>query len=187
VSDHNNEKYVFPAPRPKKRPAKKEAVVVPEGPVPEPTRLTLALVEEFVAGVRRGNFRETSAHALGVGKAQIYRWLAVGRKYDEEHGEASVPDKKQFESSRAYSCWYLYHHTILAEGWMHGYLIHDLLSSDSIPAKIWFLKHRFNRLYSNNPNAWVDDETGDVSKIDAPAVILDRLLALLDRTREVEE
>ena len=41
-------------------------------------------------------------------------------------------------------------------------------------------RRRYNKLYSKNPNAHVDDETGEESKVDALEILAEKLRTLLD-------
>ncbi len=62
----------------------------------------------------------------------------------------------------------------------HQLLLQDVIGSDSVQAKQWFLERRYNKLYSKNPNAHVDDETGEESKVDALEILAEKLRTLLD-------
>jgi hypothetical protein len=68
----------------------------------------------------------------------------------------------------------------VAEGKMHADILEDVLSSKDPKVMLEFLKRRFNKQYSNNPNAHVDDETGKTEKIDVHALLADKLRALVE-------
>ena len=144
--------------------------------------LSLEIVEDFCAKIRRGNFRYVAAQAIGFDHRQIYRWLKIGQNYDEDHPD-DRPDPKKFEKGEhEYKCWYLFVETIKAEGFMHDQCMMDILQSDNMAIKMRFLERRFNRLYSNNPNAWIDDSDGSVTKVDGQTVLAERIAAMLARS-----
>jgi len=149
--------------------------------------LTIEIVDDFTAKIRRGNFRYLAAQSIGFDHRQIYRWLKIGQNYDEDHPD-SRPDREAFDQAdHEYKCWHLYVETIKAEGLMHDQAMMDILMSDNAAIKMRFLERRFNRLYSNNPNAWVDDSDGSVTKIDGSTVLAERIAAMLSRSLDTAE
>jgi uncharacterized protein (DUF2384 family) len=67
-----------------------------------------------------------------------------------------------------------------AEARCHEKILLDVVTSDSIQAKQWFLERRWNKLYSRNPNARIDDETGAEVKVDALDLLAEKLRGLME-------
>jgi hypothetical protein len=67
-----------------------------------------------------------------------------------------------------------------AEGDAHAQGVEDVLTSGDPKLVLKFLTLRYNKLYNKNPNARVDDETGEEQKIDAKALLREKINALLD-------
>jgi len=45
---------------------------------------------------------------------------------------------------------------------------------------MWFLERRWNKLYSRNPNAVIDDETGETIKRDMVAQLAEKLAQFVE-------
>ena len=108
---------------------------------------------------------------LGVSVSTYDKWIKSGRKQIRE-----------VESGKRKSL--LLQGKLLialdeAEGFVHGQMVEDILEKGSIQARQWYLERRFNKLYSRNPAAHLDDETGKEVKIDATALLAEKLKVLL--------
>lgn len=131
--------------------------------------LTDAIVEKACAIVAAGNFRYVAAQRLGVPKGTWQGWLTRGRKELAEYAEGKRERKKLTVKAK------LVTELEKAEGECHSRLLQDVLDSNSIQAKQWFLERRYNKLYSTNPNAHIDDETGETETFDAAAILAEKL------------
>ena len=133
--------------------------------------LTQKTIDEFAKIVGRGNFRQTARQRLGISVATYDEWIRAGKKQirDVEKGK-----RKQI-LLQGRLCLAL----DSAEGFVHGKMVEDILESESIPARQWYLERRFSKQYSRNPNAHIDDETGQELKIDAAELLLDKLKTVL--------
>jgi hypothetical protein len=166
-------------PAAKKPAAKKKAIKKKAAPKKKATQmeslnlsLTDDLVREACKIVEAGNFRKVAAQRLGVPMSTWNSWLQRGKKELREFSSGkrtSVTVKASFVRELD-----------KAEGRCHARLLQDVISSDSIQAKQWFLERRYNKLYSKNPNAHIDDETGEESKVDALEILADKLRTLMD-------
>lgn len=134
------------------------------------TKLTEKIIQDLYDIVRRGNFRYVACQRLGITRGTYTNWTQTGRKQlrEFEKGERtylSLPAKLVLKLDEA-------------EGYVHGEMVEDILEQGSIQARQWFLERRFNKLYSRNPNAHTDDETGEEVTIDPIALLAERLKEL---------
>ena len=56
----------------------------------------------------------------------------------------------------------------------------DVIEAEDPKCKMWFLERRWNKLYSKNPNAKIDDETGETIKNDLLAQLADKLAEFVE-------
>ena len=131
-----------------------------------PLTLTDRVIEEAAAIVGAGNFRYVAFQRLGIPVATFQAWIRKGLK-DRRDGS----DSKQADLVRALD---------MAEGECHAQLLQDVLSADDPRLKMDFLRARYNKLYSNNPNAHLDDETGEMIKREAAEILAEKLSRFLD-------
>ena len=160
-------------------PAKKKAA---KSPGPAKKRATyneafnLSLTEDIVAEacriVEAGNYRRIAAKRLGIPLNTWNSWLQKGKKEMREYAAG----KRTHVTVKAT----LVRELDKAEARCHQLLLQDVIGSDSVQAKQWFLERRYNKLYSKNPNAHVDDETGEEAKVDALEILAEKLRTLLD-------
>jgi len=133
-------------------------------------KLTRAFIVEFCKQVRRGNFLRVAANRLGVSEQTCWQWRSDGRRELAEY-EAGRRDTVSLrvlflvEGDRASSD-------------LHDRLIVDVLSSDDPKLKFEFMRRRWGKIYSANPNATEDPETGEEHTIDAVSLLLERIEAL---------
>ena len=138
--------------------------------------LDMDKIKKICRIVEAGNFRYVACQRLGISLNTFSNWIQNGKK-----------DLREFEAGRRD---YITTRVLLieelekAEGKCHSRLLHDIVSSDNLTAKMWFLERRWNKLYNKNPNAKIDDETGETIKIDATAILADRLSQLLEGSKE---
>jgi hypothetical protein len=134
--------------------------------------LTDDILREACQIVEAGNFRYVAAQRLGVPASTWNSWLHRGKKELREYASGKrdhVTVKASFVRELD-----------KAEARCHQRLLQDVITSDSIQAKQWFLERRYNKLYSKNPNARIDDETGEETKVDALEILADKLRTLMD-------
>lgn len=136
-----------------------------------PKDLDEDLIAKFSACVRAGNFRYVACQRLGIPLARFKVWIRNGRKE-----QTRLEKGDDFEPTQ-----YLHFLQSVerAEGEAHAQGIGDVMESGDPRLVFEFLRHRYNKLYSNNPNARVDDEDGTEHKIDTKALLLEKINALL--------
>lgn len=135
-------------------------------------RLTEELVHEFAEQIRRGNFMFVAASRLGFTKSQIYNWRNRGAKEIEQLEQGKI--------ETVTLCAVFTAEADRASGDLHDRLIVDVLSCDDPKVKLEFLKRRWAKIYSANPNASEDPDTGETSDIDVAGMIAEKLAALRD-------
>lgn len=160
-------------PAAKKKAAKKKATRKRATPQ-EAVNLSLTddLVREACRIVEAGNFRYVAAQRLGVPASTWNSWLHRGKKELREFASG----KRDHVTVKAT----LVRELDKAEARCHQRLLQDVVESDSVQAKQWFLERRYNKLYSRNPNARIDDETGEETKVDALEILADKLRTLME-------
>lgn len=131
-------------------------------------KLSQKIIDEMCAIVRKGNFRTVARQRLGISTSTYDDWVQSGKRQirEVERGERKnllLQGKLVLALDEA-------------EGIVHGQMVEDILEHGSIQARQWYLVRRFNKLYSLNPNAHIDDETGRTEKADSGAALLERLL-----------
>jgi hypothetical protein len=135
--------------------------------------LTEDLIREAAAIVRKGNFRYVTANKLGIPQDTWNRWLQYGRGELRAYIHGCGPEELTLKARLVLAL-------EKAEGECHATLLEDVIESDNVQAKIWFLQRRYNKLYSKNPNAHVDDETGEVIRRSATEILADKLAQFLE-------
>jgi hypothetical protein len=139
-------------------------------------KLTEELIAKMAEIVRKGNFRMVALQRLGISKNTYSKWMEVGRK--------QIRDVEQGRRKAVLLQGKLVIALDDAEGFVHGRMIEDILKSDNVAARQWYLERRFNKLYSRNPAAHLDDETGETVKIDASALLAEKLAQLVGGDEE---
>ena len=135
--------------------------------------LTQKIIDDFAAIVEKGNFRTTARQRLGISVFVYDRWIQAGHKQIRDHETGKRPNiLLQGKLVKALDA---------AEGYVHGKMIEDILDSGSIQARQWYLEKRFNKLYSKNPNAHLDDESGQTITTDINEVLAEKLATLLGK------
>jgi hypothetical protein len=143
-------------------------------------RIDLSLTEDLVkkacAIVEAGNFRTIAFQRLGISKNTWASWIQRGKKEIREF-DAGKRDKLTVKAT-------LVRELDAAEARCHQRLLQDVVDSEDPRVKTWFLERRYGKLYSRNPNAHVDDETGTEVKLDANQVLAEKLGQLLGALNE---
>jgi hypothetical protein len=137
--------------------------------------LTMPLIDDLCKTVERGNFRYVACQRCGVNYSRLKKWLEKARKERRRHDDDGGMCKGEKPSLHLH----LLERLEQAEGEIHAACIEDILDSKDPKLKLEFLKLRFNKLYSNNPNVRIDDETATEVKVDAKTLLLERLVAIL--------
>lgn len=137
-----------------------------------PIDLTPELVEMLALEVARGNFRRVAAQRCGVATSTLYAWCSRGQKEIRDH-LAGTRDALGL-------CGALVQAIEAAEGHVHGNIIQNILESDDLVSKRWFLEKRFAKQYTNGGLAR-DDETDETSKIEGAVVLTEKLRQLLEK------
>ncbi len=139
-------------------------------------RIDLSLTDELVKKacdiVEAGNFRYIAAQRLGIPRNTWASWLTRGRKELKEH-TAGDRDRLTVKAS-------LVVELDKAEARCHQRILQDVVDSDNVQAKMWFLERRYNKLYSKNPNARIDDESGEEIELNAAQILAEKLAQFLD-------
>ncbi len=130
------------------------------------------LVKKLSKIVEAGNFRYVAIQRLGISQNTFADWIRKGKKElrDFESG------RRDWVSTRAI----LVEELEKAEGKCHARILQDIVSSDNLNAKMWFLERRYNKMYTKNPNAKIDDESGETIKIDAASLLAEKLSQLME-------
>jgi transposase-like protein len=123
--------------------------------------LTPQLITEAAEFIGQGNFRYVAAQRLGVNQNTFQSWIQTGKKHIEIERD-SLEAKLAYEVERA-------------EAECHSRILSNVLASDDVKLQLEFLRLRYNKLYSKNPNAHHDDETGTTEKVDVAALLLEKL------------
>jgi hypothetical protein len=120
--------------------------------------LTEELIEEISQSVAAGNFNRLAIGRCGLDEVQFYSWMKKGKK-DNDRFQSGKVDKLTLEAQLMLVLG-------VAEGALHTALLEDVLGCDDPKLKLEFMKLRWPRLYSKNPNAHtINDETGEEEKI----------------------
>lgn len=128
--------------------------------------LTQETIDELTAIVRKGNFQYVARGRLGISVGTFNSWKARGRKHLQEF-EAGTLDLMTIQAKLVVAI-------DKAENEAHATLLQDVLDSDNTKVKMDFLRRRYGKLYSMNPNAH-DDDTGEDVKVDPLVLLADKL------------
>jgi hypothetical protein len=127
------------------------------------------MIDEVCSYTDRGNFRYVAFHRAGVSQRRWRMWVEKGRKLRRQREEGKLEDAPSLQE-------HLLERLEQSEGEMHAECIEDVLDSDDARLKMDFLKLRFNKVYNG---LQYDDETGEETKVDAKALLLERILSIL--------
>ncbi len=125
--------------------------------------------------ILRGNYRKVAFAFYGISVNTWSKWVAIGNAYIN----GSQPQRGVSPEHGA-MCVDLVRRLNQCEAQLEDRLIFDI-SSGSNEDKKWYLRHRHNARYNNNPRARFDDEAGTEYKIDAHELLTERLATLLAR------
>lgn len=125
------------------------------------------VIDRLVEIVRRGNFRKTAADELGIPPGTFNSWLQRGKRELRDYAAGRL-DELTLKAR-------LIQELARAESRAHADILRDVVNSEDVRAKMWFLERRYNKQYSKNPNAHIDDETGEQSKVDALQLLAEAL------------
>lgn len=134
-------------------------------------KLTKDVMDKFVKIVGEGNFRQTACQMLGIKRWTYCSWIAAGNKQLRDYADGkrkNILIQGQFVQALE-----------KAEAEAHISVLKDVKNSSDVKAKMWYLSRRYNKQYSLNPNAHLDDETGEEVKADTGMAIFERLVAAL--------
>ena len=121
------------------------------------TKLTTKLIEKVAAKLLLGNYRMTAFAMVDVPRRTWQEWIQKGKAVRDETKED--PDA---------------HHLLCAELVMQversealalSKIIGDVATSDDDRVKMTFLERRYNKMFSRNPNAVIDEEAGEESEL----------------------
>ena len=137
-----------------------------------PLSLTEKTLNEACDIVRAGNFRKIAASRLGVPLATWASWLRRGRSELEDFTKGKckslgLKGRLIVELDRA-------------EAEAHQDMLTDVVKNGSPELKLKFLRLRYGKLYSANPNAHLDDETGEEIKRTAADILAEKLAAFIE-------
>jgi len=133
------------------------------------------LIEDFCSILSAGNFRLTACQRLGIPYSTLRSWMQCGRAEIKRFEE----DPTREPTIQA--------HFVLAveacEAIMQQSLVQDVANADT-KAKMWFLTHRWNKLFNRNTNTVIDDDAAEERKIDPLLVLAERLQDLKGKIEE---
>ena len=139
-------------------------------------RISDALTAAVVRSILRGNTRFHAFAMRGVPKGTWNGWVTRGNK---ERKEIEAGER---EEDTVYTR--LVSELDRADAQLHDKCITNVLESDD-PRVVWdFMKRKWNKHYTANPNAVIDGETGEEYNVDAGELLLARLRALKDEEGE---
>jgi len=139
---------------------------------PAKVPLTEEVIEQLCSIVANGNFRYIARQDVGIPEDTFRAWVKAGRKEIRDY----FAGKAEAVTLRAV----LVQRLEQVESKVHQDIIRDVLLSENVNAKIWYLERRWNKLYSKNPNTQIDDESGEEIKVDPLELLRDKLKGLLD-------
>jgi hypothetical protein len=139
--------------------------------------LTEDILQEAVKIVRQGNFRYVAAARVGVPFNTWNGWIKRGRNELKDYANG-IGDEELTIKAR------LILELDRVEAECHAQILEDVANSDNVTAKMWFLQRRYNKLYSKNPNAHLDDETGEMVHRTASDILAEKLLQFLEQDGE---
>ena len=119
--------------------------------------LTEGLIKEISESVAAGNFNKLAIARCGLDEVQFYEWMRKGKR-DNDRFQSGKEKKLTMEAELMLVLG-------VAEGALHTALLEDILSCDDPKLKLEFMRLRWAKLYSKNPNAHVDDATGEEQKV----------------------
>ncbi len=125
------------------------------------------LIAEFAASMAKGNFNQISYKRAGISQGQFYSWMRKGKK-DHDRFERGLEEKLSLEGQLMVVLG-------VAEGAIHTALLEDILSCDDPKLKLEFMRLRWPHLYSKNPSAHIDDDTGKEEKVSGFDVLVRKL------------
>jgi hypothetical protein len=139
--------------------------------VGKPLTLNDAKIDKIVAILDRGNFRYVVQQRLGISPRTFQSWVEKGKRDRllRESGELDDSIYCRFIDRIEES-----------EAKAHQRLLCDVIEAEDPKCKMWFLERRWNKLYSKNPNAVIDDETGETIKRDMIAQLADKLSQFIE-------
>lgn len=117
----------------------------------EDCTLTESLMFEIVEIVEKGNFRKVAAQRVGVPPVTLYSWIHRGKRYIKQGNTDRLQAQLAMRIEKA-------------EAKAHQEILADVLDTGDAKVKLTFLRLRYPREYNFNPNAHVDDETGQESR-----------------------
>ena len=137
----------------------------------KPLTLDDAKIDKIAAILDRGNFRYVVQQRLGISPRTFGSWVEKGKR-DRLRREAG-------ELQDSIYCRFI-DRVEDAEAKAHQRLLQDVIEADDPKCKMWFLERRWNKLYSKNPNAVIDDETGETIKRDMVAQLAEKLAQFVE-------
>ncbi len=130
--------------------------------------LTEEMIGKMAEIVGKGNFRHIAAARLGVPPNTLFSWVFRGKKYLKKGNRDAIQARLVLALDEA-------------EAECHIELLEDIREKGDPNLMFKFLKARYNKLYTANPNAHVDDETGGESRVSMLDVLRDRLSTFLEK------
>lgn len=147
-------------------------------------RLTRELIHEFCGIVAQGNFRKTACQRLGIPLHIYAKWIQQGRESLDHWNSGAAGQLGRSPTAVSLPMEFVLR-LDEAEGRMHSNILMDVLQSNSVGAKMWFLERRFRQQYMQDNAKKFDDESGREISVtteeDANDVLLEKLQILLMR------
>ena len=146
-------------------------------------KLTPEVQDRIVSLLRGGNYVDTAAHAAGVGRASVYRWLERGRAAleREEAGDTLTPDEQRYaEFAREVD-------SARAQAMVRNVTLVNTAAQTTWQAAAWWLER-------TNPQMWGRHLRAEVSGPDQGPIpiqvqrdaLIDRIVNLLNEGRDDE-
>lgn len=138
------------------------------------TELNSEVIEAICHVIRLGNFRYVARQSLGIPSYYFSQWIKKGNV----ERDAIFAGKIAPEDATVY--YWLVSSMDKAEASVHAKLVFDVAYCSDPKVKLDFMRRRWGKLYNNNSNVSVDDETGEEVEIDVATLLREKLAAFVD-------
>jgi hypothetical protein len=150
---------------------------------PRSSKLSRDIIMDVCEVVMRGNFRKTAFALVGIPHHTWKHWMLVGKACI-----AGRPTPGNSNPSQEHKdlCVELVQRLDHVEALVEDEALNDVRTAakQDWKAASWYLERRHNKKYSRNPAAHWDDEEAVEVKIDAKAVLRDKLDRLTKRLQD---
>lgn len=137
-------------------------------------KLTEAIITAMCEIVKIGNFRKVAAASVGMPTRSMYTCLKRGQEENEKILAGDQDAKATIDGDFAIRF-------AQAEAEAESTMVKSITSCDNPAIQLAFLRCRHGVRYNNNPNAHLDDETGNSERKDLMSSVLERLACFIPK------